>query len=113
MLSLNTTFASMVGLVADLIREEQNGSANGVVALHAGMGALSGFGMWFLFDGDTRVMYMFFLCILFLAIFSTATAPIKEIPQEDIAQPTWKDIRSGFWVSPTKHRDFFIVMFQI
>jgi len=109
MLSLNTTFASMVGLVADLIREEQNGSANGVVALHAGMGALSGFGMWFLFDGDTRVMYMFFLCILFLAIFSTATAPIKEIPQEDVAQPTWKDIRSGFWVSPTKHRDFFIV----
>lgn len=109
MLSLNIMFATMIGLVADLIREDQNGSANGVIALHSACGALSGFGFWFLFDGDTIVMYIFFLTILFLAMVTTATAPIKEIPQENIPPVTFKDIKSGFWVSPSQHHDFFIV----
>lgn len=109
MLALNVIYSSMVGLVPDLVSEEETGKANGIAAMLGVMGAVSGFGVYHIFN-DVESMYLYYMLLL-AATIGITSATAKEASQEGkvYAAVGFDDVRNAFFVSPVEHRDFFWV----
>jgi len=79
MLALNVIYTAMIGLVPDLIHPDQSGSANGAIATLSSLGAVTGYEVWSLVGGDTRLMYWYYLGNLVVAI-TVSVCAIQEEP---------------------------------
>jgi len=109
MLALNVIFSSMIGLVPDLVPEQQMGRANGIIAMLSVLGAVSGFAMWFAVQGNLGDMYKFYLVLLVSTLYLTALTANERPVTKSIPPLRWQDIKDCFWVSPSEHHDFFMV----
>ncbi|GMH95637.1 hypothetical protein TrVE_jg13880 [Triparma verrucosa] len=117
MMSLNTIFSSMVGMVPDLIDESQVGAANGVQAVLSVTGGLFGFGFfYFVLDKQIPGLYVLYIFLvastIVLTVLSAQETPIP-IPYNGerriFHSLPISEVKKSYYLTPSEHGDFFWV----
>ena len=124
MLALNVIYSCMNGFVPDLVPDEQIGRANGIIAMLTVCGAVSSFTVFSClsrFDYGLNQFYLFYIAVITVTtwvmfarageIESRATRVVYErLSINIVSQDLWTEIKQAFYLSPTEHRDFFLVL---
>jgi len=138
MAAFNVQMQTLGSLISDLVPQDQTGQANGVLAVLMLTGSLMGFLVFRLLSGgfgtslepdgspgfwhwlpitipveDTvGKMYFYYTPVIFITTCVTLLGAKEQknpTPEHLLPPVTCKDICECFFVSPTHHRDFFIV----
>jgi MFS family permease len=126
MLAFNVQMQVLGCLMNDLVPEGQIGQANGIMAVLMLTGALLGFLLYQLISGGFgsheflgismpvedpvgKMYYYYAPVILVTTIVTLTSAKEKPNPQKNDTPPSWAELKHCFWISPTLHRDFFLV----
>eukprot|EP00928_Gymnodinium_smaydae_P036968 TRINITY_DN25742_c0_g4_i1.p1 TRINITY_DN25742_c0_g4~~TRINITY_DN25742_c0_g4_i1.p1 ORF type:complete len:521 (+),score=52.90 TRINITY_DN25742_c0_g4_i1:29-1591(+) len=134
MLSLNTVYTAVVGIVPDLVPPEQTGLASGIVAFHGVLGANCGFAVHFLGHGSLsdhlHKMYIAYAVVsascIVLTVISCKETPMTPMMLSRIASLgkrysdsdgnvvvdtsiTWSEVASCFYLDTARYSDFALV----
>jgi len=114
MMSLNTIFSSMVGMVPDLIDESQVGAANGVQAVLSVTGGLFGFGFfYFVLDKQIQDLYLLYIFLvaftILLTVLSAEEQPIPSNNPKMFHKLPLAEVKKSYYLTPKEHGDFFWV----
>jgi len=109
MLALNIMYVAYSGALTDLVNDNQRGVANGLMGAFTVLGAAVGFGCFSRFL-DVQSGYTFYICIVAAAL-TVSFLSFTETPLDpsSIRPWTWREIWKCYYVSPTDHRDFYLV----
>lgn len=124
MLSLNVIYSCMNGFVPDIVPDEQIGRANGIIAMLTVSGAVSSFTVFSYLsraDYGLNQFYMFYIVVITVTTWimfaksgeienRTARVSYERLSINIGSADLWTEIKEAFYLSPTEHRDFFLVL---
>ena len=107
MLALNVIYAASAGLIPDLVRPDQVGQANGLMAAIMAAGACFGFVFAFAATSQAQ-LYVMYAALALVCIPTTLLCaqerPSKQRPGEAW---TWAQLGRSYWISRAEHPAFF------
>ncbi|KNC83305.1 hypothetical protein SARC_04430 [Sphaeroforma arctica JP610] len=107
MLALNVMYVAYSGALTDLVNDSQRGVANGLMGAFTVMGASFGFGCFSYFL-DVQSGYIFYIVVVSVAVVASLVSYV-ETPLTATTEWAWAEIGECYFVSPTDHRDFYLV----